>query len=94
MGSLLLLLLEPNTEDQSLLLATGLAEAQAGSWREAMAHLRPAFAASHNPAAGVALLEAEVGAHADHSSTLKDLVLSPLSFVLCQFALRPLAPDF
>ena len=59
--------------DQQVLLATGMAESEAGDWREAMAHLQPVFDATLNAAAGLALLRAELAVHADHAATFKRL---------------------
>ena len=59
--------------DGNLQLATGMAECEAGAWTAAIAHLSPVFAATHDPSAGLALLQAELETHADHSSTLKAL---------------------
>lgn len=59
--------------DPQLLLAAGMAENEAGDWREAMAHLRPVFDATLNAAAGLALLRAELAVQADHSYTFKRL---------------------
>ena len=63
--------LEPG--DGNLQLATGMAECEAGAWTAAITHLAPSFTATHDPAAGLALLQAELALHADHTSTLKEL---------------------
>jgi tetratricopeptide (TPR) repeat protein len=59
--------------DKNLQLATGMAECEAGAWTAAIAHLAPAFAGNHDPSSGLALLQAELATHADHTSTLKEL---------------------
>ena len=60
-------------DDRNLQLATGMVECEAGAWTAAMVHLSPAFAATHDPSGGLALLQAELATHADHTSTLKEL---------------------
>ena len=65
--------LEAAPDDRNLQLATGMAECEAGDWTVAIAHLAPAFAATHDPNGGLALLQAELATHADHSLTLKEL---------------------
>ena len=65
--------LELAPDDRNLQLATGMAECEAGTWAAAIAHLAPAFAATHDPSGGLALLRAELAAHADHTLTLKEL---------------------
>jgi len=61
-------------DDRNLVLATGIAEVSAGAWTQAIAHLEPAFTATHDPPAGLSLLQAELGARADHATTLKELL--------------------
>lgn len=60
-------------DDQNLKLATGMAEIEAQNWTEAISHLAPVFAATHSPAAGLALLQAQLAAHRDCEATLKEL---------------------
>lgn len=60
-------------DDQNLRLATGMAENEARDWTGAILHLEPVFAATHNPVAGLALLQAELAAHRDYASTLREL---------------------
>jgi tetratricopeptide (TPR) repeat protein len=71
--------LELAPDDRNLQLATGMAECEAGAWTAAIAHLSPAFAATHDPSGGLALLQAELATHADHTSTLKELASLDLS---------------
>jgi tetratricopeptide (TPR) repeat protein len=65
--------LELAPDDSNLQLATGMAECEAGAWTAAIAHLAPAFAATRDPRGGLALLQAELTTHADHTLTLKEL---------------------
>ena len=60
-------------DDQGLLIATGMAENAAGESAPAITHLSPVFGATRDPKAGLALLQAELAAHRDHASTLKEL---------------------
>lgn len=59
--------------DRNLMAATGMAENAAGDSTKAIAHLSPVFAAIHDPYTGLALLQAELVAHRDYTSTLSDL---------------------
>jgi tetratricopeptide (TPR) repeat protein len=67
------LALKESREDAGLQFATGVAESQAGHWTRAIELLGPIFQNNQDPRAGLALLEAQVGAHQDFSSTLAAL---------------------
>ena len=57
----------------NLLLGTGLTEIQAKEWSKAIRHLAPVFEATHDPHAGLGLLQAQTQAHQDVSQTLAQL---------------------
>ncbi|MDE3179805.1 MAG: tetratricopeptide repeat protein [Acidobacteriota bacterium] len=60
-------------ENQNLRLATGVAEFEAGNWTDAAGLLEPLFRSTHDPRCGLYLLQAQINAHADYSSTLDSL---------------------
>jgi predicted Zn-dependent protease len=60
-------------QNSALVLATGLAEVAARQWSKAIQHLSPVFASTHNPRAGLALVQAEAATHQDVSQTLAAL---------------------
>jgi tetratricopeptide (TPR) repeat protein len=60
-------------QNRGLVLATGMAEAQAGYWGRAAELLQPLFAATRDLRAGLTLLEAQIGAHQDIRPTLSSL---------------------
>lgn len=60
-------------DDEALALATAAAQLQASNWQRTAALTKPIFEATHAPPAGLMLLEAQLGAHADFHPTLESL---------------------
>ncbi|MGH9397109.1 MAG: tetratricopeptide repeat protein [Terriglobia bacterium] len=59
--------------NSNLRLATGIAELQARHWNSAASLLASLFRATQNPRVGLYLLEGQINAHGDYSSTLEEL---------------------
>ena len=59
-----------NPGDRSLLLATAVADSQAGRWRAVIDHLKPSFQDAQNPVAALTLLQAQLATHEDPAATL------------------------
>jgi tetratricopeptide (TPR) repeat protein len=59
--------------DRSLLLATAQAQLQAKNWKRAVELVPPLFSETHEPAVGMMLLEAQLGANADFRATLDSI---------------------
>lgn len=70
------LILKP--DDEELTLATAAAQLQSSNWQRAADLTKPVFAKTHDPAPGMILLEAQLGAGADFQPTL-DLLRSNAS---------------
>jgi tetratricopeptide (TPR) repeat protein len=66
-------------DDMGLRLATAVAELQSGKLSRAAALAEPVFSASHDPQAGLVLLQAQLGMHADFHATLQALLSIPLN---------------
>lgn len=62
-----------NPDDISIALATAAAQLQARNWQRAAELAGRIFSSTYNPAAGLALLEAQLAMHADIHPTLKTL---------------------
>jgi tetratricopeptide (TPR) repeat protein len=60
-------------EDDALILATATAELQSGNWKRTAELTKPVFAKTREPAVGMLLLEAEIGAKADVGPTLTSI---------------------
>jgi tetratricopeptide (TPR) repeat protein len=73
-------------DDEGLILATAAAQLQSGNWQRAEDLTGP-FASSHDPAAGMILLEAQLGAKANFQPTL-DLLRSNATNAPNELAIR------
>ncbi len=62
-----------NPDEEGLILATAAAQVQCQNWQRAAALTKPVFAKTQDPAVGILLLEAQLGANADFQSTLESL---------------------
>ena len=65
--------LELKPGDSGLALATAAAQVQSKNWKRAAALAEPVFSRSHDPGAGLLLLEAQLGAKEDFRPTLQQL---------------------
>jgi len=74
--------------DDSLLLATAASQAQVSNWRRAAELASPVFSRSHDPQAGILLLEAQLVLHQEFRPTLQTLRATQLApdqeLQLCQ----------
>ncbi|MGB8474461.1 MAG: tetratricopeptide repeat protein [Candidatus Acidiferrum sp.] len=63
-------------EDPGIVMATAMTQVQAGNWQRAENLSEPVFSRTQDPTAGLVVLEAQLGMHADIHGTL-DLLRSP-----------------